>query len=119
MVRNLKKKLQQIDGLKQKAEALDPEARAKVAGEGRILQEIAALERGDTEVVYEDPPEPTVAEQLSEAKIDVERKLKNVSKKLDQTEMGKLNQQERDRVAERLGWEDASAGGKNKKKQNK
>jgi hypothetical protein len=150
LIRNLKKKAQQIEALKAKGEALDPEARAKVASESRLLQEIAALERGDSEVVYEDAPPPSVAEQLTDAKTDIERKVKAVQKKLDsiaalkesgraltaeektkvdseaalkkerhqlQQEVGKINQEERDRVEERLGWTDSQATSKNKKKQ--
>lgn len=153
MLRGLKKKLQQIDGLKARDGALDPDARAKVASEHRILQEVAALERGDAEVVYEDPPELSHGEQLTADKIDLERRVKNVTKKIDQIEalkqagrelsaeektkvsneaalkkerhdlqmeIGKINQKERDRVAERLGWQGGEDNGaKGKKKNNK
>ena len=70
--RNNKKKLQQIDGLKQKGGELDPDAKAKVASEARLLQEVAALERGDSEVVYEGEKKLSHAD----AKVDVDRMCK-------------------------------------------
>jgi len=83
-LKTLNKKLQQISDLKKKDEALDNEARAKVSSERHVKQEIQALERGDAEVVFTGPTEDEIIEEAVSKKIDVERKLKAVRKKLAQ-----------------------------------
>jgi len=137
----LKKKIQQIEKLKEKdTSQLDAEALAKVNSHRRLVQEVAALERGDTEVVFDDE------------KIDAEKRLRALNKKLEQVqkikaegpktdderkkltsidaikkehhevqmEVAEMNRKERERVAERLGWTDeapkAKAKAKGKKK---
>lgn len=73
----LKKKLQQIAKLKEKGGVLDDEAKQKIAGEDRVNQEIAALDAGKDEVVFVDkaPEDP---------KIELEKKVKAINKKLEQ-----------------------------------
>lgn len=73
----LKKKLQQIAKLKEKGGVLDDEAKQKIAGEDRVNQEIAALDAGKDEVVFVDkaPEDP---------KMELERKVKAINKKLEQ-----------------------------------
>jgi len=78
-LKNLKKKLQQIAKLKEKGGALDEEALQKIASEHRINQEVAALEAGKDEVVF-------VEKGDEEVKFELEKKLKNVNKKLEQIE---------------------------------
>jgi len=80
----LRKKLQQIAALKEKTEALDAEAKAKVESERYLLQEVAALERGDAVVKFLPPTEDEKIEAASQEKINVEKKIKNVRKKLAQ-----------------------------------
>jgi hypothetical protein len=134
-LKNLRKKLQQISDLKSKGN-LDADAAAKVASERRFMQEIDALERGDSSVtIVDDSAEAHLAE-----KIELEKKLKSVRKKIDQIDklkekqedeldtdakakiaaapalrkeanmlqdqIGALNKKERERVAKRLGWEE-------------
>jgi len=138
-VKNLKKKLQQIAKLKEKGAALDEEAQQKIDSEYRINQEVAALEAGKDEVTFVD-------RTTDDLKLDLDRRLKNVNKKLDQIKklkedtnldadgrakvaseaalkreagelqrkMAELNKQERDRVAQRLGWEAEGASAKKK-----
>jgi len=82
----LKKKAREIDGLKERDDELDAEARNKVASERAILQEIAALESGAMEVVFAPPSEEELLAEAQEEKVSVERKLKAIKKKLDQIE---------------------------------
>merc|ERR1712151_758829 len=82
----LNKKLQQITELKGKEDALDEEAKAKVASERRVKQEIAALERGDAEVVFTGPTQDDMIEEATNKKIEVEKKIKAIKKKLTQIE---------------------------------
>eukprot|EP00747_Dinoflagellata_sp_TGD_P165767 gnl/TRDRNA2_/TRDRNA2_187567_c0_seq1.p1 gnl/TRDRNA2_/TRDRNA2_187567_c0~~gnl/TRDRNA2_/TRDRNA2_187567_c0_seq1.p1 ORF type:complete len:367 (+),score=143.23 gnl/TRDRNA2_/TRDRNA2_187567_c0_seq1:33-1103(+) len=136
----LRKKLKQIEELKGKGN-LDPDAKAKVASESRLSQELEALERGDSEFVYDPPPE-------ADPKIEAEKRLKAVKKKLEmiaklkeggkeldadqkakvsaeaelkkerhalEMEISEINKKERERVAERLGWDDVNAGKNGKK----
>lgn len=146
-VKVLQKKLKQIAELRDKPSSeLNAEARQKIAGEIKLKQELAALEGGEAEVVY-DETEVKTAE-----KVEVEKKLKAVKKKVAQiaslkeskqasdfTEEEKakvaaekalkkeiselehkistINKEERDRVAERLGWEVEQS--KKKKKANR
>eukprot|EP00929_Paragymnodinium_shiwhaense_P039020 TRINITY_DN2052_c0_g1_i7.p1 TRINITY_DN2052_c0_g1~~TRINITY_DN2052_c0_g1_i7.p1 ORF type:complete len:356 (-),score=169.46 TRINITY_DN2052_c0_g1_i7:321-1289(-) len=143
-IKVLQKKLKQIADLRAKPSAeLDAEARDKIAGEVKLKQELAALEGGQGEVVY-DETEIKIAE-----KVEAEKKLKAVKKKVAQiahlkeskeaaeyTEDEKVkiagekalkkevneleqkiasyNREERERVAARLGWEVEN----NKKKKN-
>lgn len=143
-LKNLRKKLQQISDLKSKG-SLDADAAAKVASERRFMQEIDALERGDSSVtIVDDSIEADLAE-----KIELEKKLKGVRKKIDQIDklkekqedeldtdakakiaaapalrkeasklqdqIGALNKKERERVAKRLGWEEDQKATKGKK----
>jgi len=80
----LGKKLQQIADLKKKEGVLDDEAKAKVASERQVRQEMEALERGDSEVVFTGPTEDEIIEDAMNKKIDVEKQLKSVRKKLTQ-----------------------------------
>jgi len=65
-IKALKKKLAQIDKLKQKAPPLLEEEESKLAAEGLILQEIGALERGETwEPPEEEPEEKPQAEAVA------------------------------------------------------
>jgi len=81
-VRTLKKKLQQIAGLKEKTEQLDKDAQEKVASERAVNLEIAALERGDAELTIGPMTEHEKHEEWLARKHDIERKLKAVTKKL-------------------------------------
>jgi hypothetical protein len=85
-LKTLNKKLQQIADLKKKEGVLDDEAKAKIASERHIKQEIAALERGDTEVTFTGPTEEDMIEDAMNKKIEVEKRLKAVRKKLSQIE---------------------------------
>lgn len=82
----LNKKLQQIAELKKKEGLLDDEARAKLASKPHVKQEIAALERGDAEVVFTGPTEDDLIEDAMNKRIELEKKLKAVRKKLTQIE---------------------------------
>jgi len=156
-IKALRKKLQQIDLLKtKKKDELDAEALAKIESERKILQEIAALERGDEEVVFLEEAETEEARQareeaervkIVEEKVEVEKKIRALKKKLTQidklkegsknldgeakekmasepalkkelhqleAQVGNLNKQERNRVNDRMGWEDEAK--KTKKK---
>lgn len=77
-LRTLRKKLQDIERLKGKDGALDAEALAKVDSEQMYLQEVAALEAGDTVFVFDEE-----AAALAK-KNDDEKKLKRLNKKLEQ-----------------------------------
>jgi len=85
-LRALNKKLQQIADLKKKEAELDDEAKAKVASKWRVKQEIAALESGHTEAVFTGPTEEDLIEEATNKKIELEKKLKAVRKKLTQIE---------------------------------
>lgn len=131
--RTLKKKLQQIAKLKEKGQ-LDEDAKKKVAGEYRLVQELEALEQGKSEVVFQAPEEPTD----EELKFELDKKLKTVRKKLEQIkslkekggaldadqkakveseaalvreanalsqQISKFEKSERERVAEKMGWQ--------------
>merc|ERR1719330_1288633 len=63
-LRALRKKLVQIEKLKEKSE-LSPEETAKVASEGELLAEVGALERG--EEYHPAPPAPPPAEEAPAA----------------------------------------------------
>eukprot|EP00928_Gymnodinium_smaydae_P047088 TRINITY_DN31418_c0_g1_i1.p1 TRINITY_DN31418_c0_g1~~TRINITY_DN31418_c0_g1_i1.p1 ORF type:complete len:292 (+),score=113.47 TRINITY_DN31418_c0_g1_i1:109-984(+) len=81
----LKKKIVQIETLKGKGdENLDADAKAKVKGERRILQEINALERGENEVVFHPPTEEEKIEEAMKVKLEVDKKIKALRKKLSQ-----------------------------------
>jgi hypothetical protein len=82
----LNKKLQQIADLKKKEAELDDEAKAKISSKWRVKQEIAALESGDMEVVFTGPTEEDLIEEATIKKIELEKKLKAVRKKLTQIE---------------------------------
>jgi len=82
----LNKKLQQIADLKKKEAELDDEATAKISSKWRVKQEIAALESGDVEVVFTGPTEEDQIEEATIKKIELEKKLKAVRKKLTQIE---------------------------------
>eukprot|EP00927_Polykrikos_kofoidii_P084400 TRINITY_DN8881_c0_g1_i1.p1 TRINITY_DN8881_c0_g1~~TRINITY_DN8881_c0_g1_i1.p1 ORF type:complete len:340 (+),score=121.50 TRINITY_DN8881_c0_g1_i1:91-1110(+) len=135
-MKGLRKKLQQIADLKSKGGALDADAKAKVASEQRFMQEVAALERGDSSFAFVDD----LAEAYLVEKVQLEKKLKQVRKKLHQIDalkektqdeldgdaksklatetdlqkeaknlqemLGSVNKKERERVAQRLGWEE-------------
>jgi len=138
-VKALRKKAQQIDALKEREGELDAEARSKIESERGVLQEIAALESGASEVVFAPPNEEEKAAAALQEKNNVERKLKAIKKKLDQVEalkkkggnidadgqakldseatikkelgamerrLGELNKEERNRVAQKLGFEE-------------
>jgi len=83
MIKGLKKKLQQIESLKDN-ENLDADAKAKLATEHRLHQQLAALERGDLEVLIQPPPELELHEVIAGERKEVDKKLKAVNKKLDQ-----------------------------------
>jgi len=82
ILRTLKKKLQQIEALKDKSGQLDKDATEKIAAERNIKQKIAALEAGDRMVVYQEPGEDEVIEMATAEKIEVEKKIKALKKKL-------------------------------------
>eukprot|EP00747_Dinoflagellata_sp_TGD_P184847 gnl/TRDRNA2_/TRDRNA2_40873_c0_seq1.p1 gnl/TRDRNA2_/TRDRNA2_40873_c0~~gnl/TRDRNA2_/TRDRNA2_40873_c0_seq1.p1 ORF type:complete len:310 (-),score=135.28 gnl/TRDRNA2_/TRDRNA2_40873_c0_seq1:109-969(-) len=72
-IKALTKKLQQIEKLKQKDPSeLDPEAKEKVASEGRLLKEVACLERGE-EYVPEPDPVPEPAKQAEQEQAEEEQ----------------------------------------------
>lgn len=75
----LKKKLDQISKLKEKGGALDADAKEKIAGEDRINQELEALEAGADEVTF-------VEKGPDDFKIDLEKKIKAINKKLESIE---------------------------------
>jgi hypothetical protein len=131
--RTLKKKLQQIAKLKEKGQ-LDAEAVKKVAGEYRLVQELQALEEGRDEVTFEVPPEPTDADikfdlekklKTLRKKLDQIKSLKEKGGDLDADARAKVEseaalvreanalaakiavfeKEERQRLAERMGWE--------------
>jgi len=89
LVRNLKKKLQQIDALKSKSDQLDKDAAEKIAAERNINQKIAALEAGERMVVYREPSEDELIEIATAEKIEVEKKVKALKKKLAAIESAK------------------------------
>merc|ERR1711920_128113 len=123
-VKNLKKKIQQIETLKEKGGVLDADAKAKIASHRKLVQEVAALERGDSEVVFDELVEAQKRMKAIKKKLDAIAKLKE-SNNLDadgqaklanekalkkelhevEKEIGEMNKKERDRVAQRLGWE--------------
>jgi len=72
----LNKKLQQIVKLKEKGGVLDDEAKQKIDSEDHINQEIAALDAGKSEVTF-------VEKTGDDFKFDLEKKLKNVNRKLE------------------------------------
>lgn len=78
----LNKKLGQIAELKKKGGTLDNEAKAKVASEYEVKQEIAALESGASEVVFSGPSQDDLIQEASNKKIEVEKKIKAARKKL-------------------------------------
>ncbi|CAK0836446.1 unnamed protein product, partial [Prorocentrum cordatum] len=80
----LNKKLQQIADLRKKEAELDDEAKAKVASKWRVKQEIAALESGAAEAVFTGPTEEDQIEDATIQKVELEKKLKAVRKKLTQ-----------------------------------
>lgn len=135
----IRKKLAQIEALKKKPrDSLDADAQAKILSKDQLEEELAALERGDAELVI---CEKTEAEVHSEERMDLDRRLKAATKKCDavtklkaaqkegktltedeqakvdsakdlnkakldlQRQLQELDKKERDRVAERLGWE--------------
>lgn len=132
-LRGLKKKLQQIAKLKEKGGAPDPEAAKKIDSESRLLQEVAALEEGKDEVVFAAENGDSHEEQKFECEKklkNLKKKLEQIQKlkkdgNLDadarakvamestlqkeanalQAQLGQFNKQERERVAQRLGWE--------------
>lgn len=85
-IKAIKKKLEQIDDLKKKAKggALDAEAKAKIDSEHQFKQELAALEAGETKVVFTEPSLDDVLEKIQAEKHELERRMKAIKKKLDQ-----------------------------------
>eukprot|EP00443_Scrippsiella_acuminata_P037677 CAMPEP_0115348614 /NCGR_PEP_ID=MMETSP0270-20121206/95495_1 /TAXON_ID=71861 /ORGANISM="Scrippsiella trochoidea, Strain CCMP3099" /LENGTH=637 /DNA_ID=CAMNT_0002770589 /DNA_START=14 /DNA_END=1928 /DNA_ORIENTATION=- len=72
-IKNIKKKLQQIDKLKQRAaegEALDPEAQQKVESEAELKREVAALEAGEEYVPAVAPAAPAAPAEDTSAKVE-------------------------------------------------
>jgi hypothetical protein len=89
LLRTLKKKLQQIDALKEKTGQLDNDAVEKIAAERNIKQKMAALEAGERMVVYREPDEDELIEMATAQKIEVEKKIKALKKKLAAIEAAK------------------------------
>merc|ERR1711957_518438 len=77
-------KLEQIAGLKAKKGNVDPDAKAKIESEHQLKQELAALQRGDTKVVFAEPSLDEVLAKQTEAKHELERRHKAIKKKLTQ-----------------------------------
>merc|ERR1712203_268445 len=78
-----------IAALKEKGGPLDKEAQEKVASERAVTCEIAALERGDAELVLGPLTEHEKHEAWLAQKHDLERKIKAISKKLQAIESHK------------------------------
>lgn len=142
-IKALQKKLREIEQLKTKEGSLDAQAKAKRDSEQKLAQELAALEAGSSVFVYDE------AAAFTQHKIEMEKQLKKLQKKVEQIETLKgkdnldadmeaklkaepeikkelrdlekdikeMNEKERQRVANRLGWQDeAKPKGKAKSK---
>jgi len=145
-LRTLRKKLQDIASLKGREGVLDAEALAKIDSEQLYLQEVTALEAGNTVFVFDE------AAAMLAKKYEAEKKLKKLNKRLEQiqelknkgteldsealakveseqalkkeihqlqAQIGSINKQERERVARRLGWEQDWADQKAEEKTSK
>lgn len=140
-IRALQKKLRDIEALKLKGGILDKQAKEKRDGEQRIIQELAALEEGKSVFVLDEAAEQAAQKMELEKQIKkLQKKLEQIATlkgktdldadmqaKLDsekdtnkevhdlQMDVAAMNKKERERVAERLGW-DAEPEQKNGKK---
>lgn len=141
-IKALQKKLREVEALKQKGGMLDAQAKIKRDSEQHLIQELSALESGASAFVLDEAAlfaahkfelEKQVKKlqkkitQIAElkakpsldadaqAKVDGEKDTKKELKDLE-ADVAKMNEVERKRVADRLGWEAEKKGKKNGKK---
>lgn len=142
-IKKLEKKLKEIDQLKQKGGLLDKQAKEKRDSEQRIIQKVRALEQGKSTFVLDTVEEKAQQKlELEKTVKKLEKKLAQVEELkakggLDEEQQAKvdsegalkkelhdvrqdvaaMNKEERERVAQRLGWEgepEQKNGGKKK-----
>jgi len=141
-IKALQKKLREVEALKQKGGMLDAQAKIKRDSEQHLIQELSALESGASVFVLDEAAlfaahkfelekqvkklqkkitqiaelkaKPSLDED-AQAKVDGEKDTKKELKDLE-ADVAKMNEVERKRVADRLGWEAEKKGKKNGKK---
>lgn len=141
-IKALQKKLREVEALKQKGGMLDAQAKIKRDSEQHLIQELSALESGASVFVLDEAAlfaahkfelekqvkklqkkitqiaelkaKPSLDDD-AQAKVDGEKDTKKELKDLE-ADVAKMNEVERKRVADRLGWEAEKKGKKNGKK---